>query len=216
MSQEQEDEVVVSEPSVEANETDNADTDTTKMVPLKALQAERQKRQDLEVKAQAAEAKAQMYQEYMQQQQASKQPEPEEDPSGLVEKGALKEMNAATKREIYETIFQDTQPEAVQKINKYLQPILEKKPWLASTIESAPNRYARAFEIVSDYLHLVETPIAAVKSAVTDGQRIVNNAGKPKSTAEIGRSAQPSGVEYLKSIQGTKEFREYRAKMRQG
>lgn len=216
MSEEQEDLAVVSEHAeVQATETESAENTTT-MVPLKALQAERQKRQDLEAKAQLAEAKAQQYEQHFMQLQASKVAEPEEDPSALVEKGALREMTEATKREIYETIFLDTQPEAVQKINKYLKSILEKKPWLASTIDNAPNRYARAHEIVNDYLHLVETPIGAVKSSVTDGQRIVQNASKPRSPVETGKSAQPTNMEYLKSIQGKKEFREYRQKMRQG
>lgn len=209
------DEAVVSEPQVEA--TEQTATEDTRMVPLAALEAERRKRQDLETKASAAEAKAQAYQDYMLRAQNEKsEPEEPEDPSALVEKGALREMTAATKREIYETIFMDTQPEAVQKINKYLQPILEKKPWLASTIENAPNRYARAYEIVNDYINLVEAPIAQVKSAVTDGQRIVQNAAKPNSPMAMGKSAQPSGLDYLKSIQGKKEFREYRAKMRNG
>lgn len=182
-----------------------------KMVPLSALQAERRKRQD-------SEAKASLYQEYLlraQQVQQQASVEEEEDPTALVEKQHLKEMNAATKREILETLYQDTNPEAVQKINKYLKPILEKKPWLAQSVDTALNRYARAHEIVQDYLHLVEEKPAA-KPVNTDGHRMIQNANKPRSPVEIGKSARPEGMDYLKSIQGKKEFREYRQKVLRG
>jgi hypothetical protein len=33
---------------------------------------------------------------------------------------------------------------------------------------------------------------------------------------EAGKSAQPTGAQYLKSIQGTKEFREYRQRVMRG
>jgi hypothetical protein len=182
-----------------------------KMVPLSALITTRKKLQE-------AEAKAQLYQEYLMRAKEEKQavPEEEEDPNALVEKRVLKETTASTKREILETLYQDMNPEAVQKINKYLKPILEKKPWLATSVDTAQNRYARAYEIVQDYIHLVEEKPVVKQSSNTDGQRIVQNAQKPRSPVEIGKSARPEGMEYLKSIQGKKEFREYRQKVLRG
>lgn len=177
-----------------------------KMVPLAALQAERRKRQDLETRAR-------IYEEMMETKK--QEPEEEEDPEALVTKGSYREEKALTKREILEQVYQDMNPEAVQKINTYLKPILDKKPWLASTVDNALNRLARANEIVDDYMHLVaEKPSRDTKSS--DARRIVDNASKPRSPTEVGKSAQPSGTEYLKSIQGKKEFREYRAKMLRG
>lgn len=178
-----------------------------KMVPLAALQAERRKRQDLE-------ARAQVYEELMRNKQAEN--EVEDDPNALVEKKHLQENTAHTKRDILETLYQDMNPEAVQKINKYLKPILEKKPWLASSVDSAQNRYARAYEIVQDYLHLVEEKPAVRAPVNQDGRRIIENAHKPRSPSEVGKSARPEGVEYLKSIQGKKEFNEYRQKVLRG
>lgn len=178
-----------------------------KMVPLAALQAERRKRQELE-------ARQQVYQDMMRNKE--EQNVEEDDPNALVEKHLLKETTALTKRDILETLYQDMNPDAVQKINKYLGPILEKKPWLASSVDSAPNRYARAHEIVNDYLHLVEEKPVARQSGATDGQRIIQNAHKPRSPTEVGKSARPDGMEYLKSVQGKKEFREYRQKVLQG
>lgn len=175
-----------------------------RMVPLSALEAERRKRQDLE-------AKAHMLQQHLLQ---AKEQEPEDDPHALVEKGAFKQATEETKRQIREEVFLDTHPEAVPNINKYLDKILEKKPWLADSVANAPNRYARATEIINDFKHLVEEPKKS--QAANDAERIVKNANKPGSTADIGRTALADKASYLKSIQGTKEFREYRQKLLSG
>jgi hypothetical protein len=196
-------EVVSEQPEVQAEVVE------PKMVPLSALEAERRKRQD-------AEAKAQVYQEFLAKQENTvEKPEEQEDPNGLVEKHVLRETTAASERRILETLYQDMNPKAVQEINQYLKPILEKKPWLAQSVDTAQNRYARAFEIVQDYKHLVE-PKSQVRQNNQDGQRIIQNANKPRSPAEVGKSARPQGMEYLKSIQGKKEFREYRENLLRG
>ena len=179
-----------------------------KQVPLAALQAERRKRQEYETRIK-------VYEDLLAKKNAEAQPQEEEDPEALLTKSHFQEEKALTKREILEQVYQDMNPEAVQKINTYLKLILDKKPWLASTIDTALNRLARANEIVEDYMHLVDTKPKS-KQAVVDAQRIVENANKPRSPVEVGKSAQPSGAEYLKSIQGKKEFREYRQKVLQG
>lgn len=206
--EEQEQVAAVSEqPVVESQESV---PEEPKMVPLAALEAERRKRQE-------SEAKNQLLEGYlMRAKEEQKEPEQQEDPNSLVEKRMLHETTALTKREILESVYQDMNPKAVQEINKYLKPILEKKPWLAATVDTAQNRYARAYEIVQDYLHLVESKPPTKVTGTTDGQKIVQNANKPGSPVNIGKSAQPGGMDYLKSIQGKKEFREYRQKMLQG
>lgn len=206
-TEEQEDiPVAVSEqPEIESQENQQEPT----MVPLAALQAERKKRQEFE-------ARTKVYEDLMNR-LPTNQPEEkeEEDPEALITKGAFKQEKALTKREILEQVYQDMNPEAVQKINTYLKPILDKKPWLAATLDNAVNRLARANEIVDDYLHLV-TDKPKSNATANDAKRIVENANKPRSPTEIGKSAQPSGTEYLKSIQGKKEFREYRQKLLRG
>ena len=187
------------------------------MVPLAAMLATRKKLQDAEARALKAEAAQQAYQDYLKSMQpGEKQDEVKEDPNALVERQDLHQANALAKRDILETLYQDMNPQAVQKINQYLKPILEKKPWLASSVDTAPNRYARAYEIVQDYIHLVEEKPLSREVRNNDGKRIVENAHKPGSPADVGRSSRPQGVEYLKSIQGKKEFREYRQKMLRG
>lgn len=204
--EEQEDPVAVSEQEViEQKETHEEEP---KMVPLAALQAERRKRQEYETRTR-------VYEEMLSQKNSQQQEVEEEDPEALLTKSSFRQEKALTKREILEQVYQDMNPEAVQKINMYLKPILDKKPWLASTIDTAVNRLARANEIVDDYLHLVsEKP--KQRAAAEDAQRIVENSRKPRSPVEVGKSAQPSGTEYLKSIQGKKEFREYRQKVLRG
>jgi hypothetical protein len=194
----------VSEPEV----VESTDREPT-MVPLAALQAERRKRQEVEA------SREDLYKQMLLSQQ-KQEPQEEEDPKALVEKQDLLTHSAIAKRDILETLYQDMNPEAVQKINQFLKPILEKKPWLAASVDTAQNRYARAYEIVQDYMHLVADKPAQAKSSPSDGQRIVNNAHKPRSPAEVGKSARPEGVEYLKSIQGKKEFRDYRQKVLRG
>lgn len=179
-----------------------------KMVPLAALQAERRKRQELETRNK-------VYEDLMAKQSPPSQPEEEEDPEALLTRSSFREEKALTKREILEQVYQDMNPEAVQKINTYLKPILDKKPWLAASVDNAVNRIARANEIVDDYMHLIEEKPKS-KAATSDARRIVENANKPRSPTEMGKSAQPSGSEYLKSIQGKKEFREYRQKLLRG
>lgn len=211
MSEEQIEEQVMEQTASEGDSSQAVEAEMEqKMVPLAALEAERRKRQE-------SEAKATLYESYLLKAKQSEQVEEvEEDPTALVEKKYLNETTAQTKREIIEAVYQDTKPEAVQAINKYLNAILEKKPWLTKSIDDAMNRYARAYEIVQDYKHLVE-PTPAVRSVQNnDGRKIVQNANKPRSPVEIGKSAQPSGSEYLKSIQGKKEFREYRQKVLRG
>ena len=176
------------------------------MVPLAALQAERRKRQEFETRMK-------VYEEIMAKKPQEPE-EPEEDPEALVTRSAAKEEKALTKREILEQVYQDMNPEAVQKINTYLKPILDKKPWLAATLDNAVNRLSRANEIVDDYMHLVEDK--PKPKAAENARRIVENSQKPRSPVEVGKSAQPTGTEYLKSIQGKKEFREYRQKVLRG
>lgn len=181
-----------------------------KMVPLKALQATRKELQEMK-------AQNKRYQEFlMNSKEAPSNTETEEELDSLVHKRELKEFAFNTRREAAEQAFQDARPDAVQEINNYLEKILTKKPWLTDSIQSAVNRYARAYEIVQDYKNLVDPQASPRKSTPKDAERMIQNAQKPRSPAIMGKSAQPSSTEFLKSIQGKKEFREYREKVLRG
>ena len=209
-NEEQEDKAAVSEQAVvDQQDTTQEEPTEDRMVPLAALQAERRKRQEYE-------ARTKVYEDLLAKKNVPTEEVEEEDPEALLTKSSFREEKALTKREILEQVYQDMNPGAVQKINTYLKPILDKKPWLAATLDTAINRLARANEIVDDYMHLVDDKPKAKVAAVADAKRIVDNANKPRSPVEVGKSAQPSGTEYLKSIQGKKEFREYRQKVLRG
>lgn len=207
MSNEEQEDTAAASEQADVVQEDSAQEEQ-KMVPLAALQAERRKRQEYETRTK-------VYEDLLAQKNVPEEVE-KDDPEALLTKSTFQEEKALTKREILEQVYQDMNPTAVQKINTYLKPILDKKPWLAATLDTAVNRLARANEIVDDYMHLVEEKPKIKSQAVSDAQRIVENAQKPRSPVEIGKSAQPTGTEYLKSIQGKKEFREYREKVLRG
>ena len=184
-------------------------------VPLEALEAERRKRQDLEAQNRAL-------QELMTKSKAPEKVEEEDDEDEFITKAEMKKrldkVTFAQKREMLEEAFCDSKPEAVELINAHLEQIIKRKPWLAQTIESAPNRYARAYEIVQDYMPKDEksAPASKFSRPQAEAKRIVENAQKPGNPATIAKAANGSNLDYLKSIQGKPEFREYRRKMLAG
>ena len=179
-----------------------------RQVPLQALEAERRKRQDLEAQVR------------MMQQAQAQQPANDEDDDEFITKAEMKErLKAASqgnRREILEESFCDNNPEALDIINKNLDEVLKRKPWLAQTIDSAPNRYARAYEIVQDYMPKEQTPVQRFKNSKDDAQRIVDNSKKPNSPVTVAKASQANNTDYLRSIQGKPEFREYRKNLLAG
>lgn len=196
--------VASGEPSVAGE----ASQEEVRQVPLAALEAERHKRQELEAQNKAL-------QEILIQKSQPQPVEEEEveEPEAWVNrkelKSELERQKFIQKRDILEEHFKETNPEAMKAINSNLKKVLEKKPWLLQSIESAPNRYARAYEIVQDYSNV----LAPFNS---DAKKIIQNSQKPGSPVTVGKSAQLSGKDYLKSIQGKPEFREYRQKVMRG
>ena len=184
-------------------------------VPLEALEAERRKRQELEAQNRAL-------QELMTKSKAPEKVEDDEDDDEFITKAEMKKrldkVTFSQKREMLEEAFCDNKPEAVELINTHLEQIIKRKPWLAQTIESAPNRYARAYEIVQDYMPKDEksAPASKFSRPQAEAKRIVENAQKPGNPATIAKAANGSNLDYLKSIQGKPEFREYRRKMLAG
>jgi len=215
MNEEKKEAEPVSEESAQSLEEGQTESkEPTRQVPLEALEAERRKRQD-------AEAQARVYQDLVKRAEEAKsqkmEEESSEDDEEYVNRGELKKFHqkltkeelSALKREIAEETYKDTKPEAIKAINSHLKEILERKPWLAETIASAPNRYARAYEIVNDYM----PQVAEKKSQSTEAKKMVENAQKPGSPIGVGKSQKLSGSDYLKSIAGTKEFSDYRKQL---
>jgi hypothetical protein len=185
-------------------------------VPLEALEAERRKRQDLEAQNRAL-------QDLMMKSKAPQaEAESDDDEDEFITKAEMKKrldkVSFTQKRELLEEAFCDNKPEAVDLINTHLENIIKRKPWLAQTIESAPNRYARAYEIVQDYMPIENKVAPAQKFSrpQAEAKRIVENAQKPGNPSTIAKATNGSNLDYLKSIQGKPEFQEYRRKMLAG
>lgn len=192
--------------STEAVETGNETVEQVKqaapekkMVPLEALEAERRKRQDAEYKAQWE--RQQMEAALQQQKQ---QPEEDEDEyTQQLKKYVDNGIATATKNTI-ESVYVQEHPDVIERVQAELEPILQRKPWLTSVIQQAPNRWARAMEIIEDYAPKKEEP--------TQSKR-VENANKPGHPAQMAKTRNLSKLESLNKM-NRKEFSEYRASLR--
>jgi len=91
--------------------------------------------------------------------------------------------------------------------------LIKQKPWVKEVIENAPNRWQRAWELIND-LYMPQQSERIKKNETA--QKIVENSQKPGSPTTVGKSHTASTVEYLRSIRGTAEWDEYRAKLRSG
>lgn len=188
----------------EAEPVEAIETVETKQVPLEALEAERRKRQELE------------YQLRMMHETKKE----DEDEDEWISKGELKrrlqETAMLNKREILEEAFCEANPQAITLINQHLENIIKRKPWLAQTLETAPNRYARAYEIIQDYMPQQAAPAQKYTNPKADAKKIVENSQKPGNPSTIAKTGNTSNADYLRSIAGKPEFREYRKKVMAG
>lgn len=213
MSEAEINDIPVSEESIDTGAVMDSVTEPTpvRQVPLKALENERHKRQQLEERNRLLE------EALMRQHQAETTKHNEEEDNELVNRRELrqfqermsKEELVAMKREIAEDTYKEVNPEAIKQINLHLKEILERKPWLAGSIQEAPNRYARAYEIVQDYAPVVQ----AKRQSAVEAQKIVENSKKPGSPVSVAKASGGSQTEYLKSIAGTPEFSKYRKQL---
>jgi hypothetical protein len=181
------------------SQAQEAQTQEEKQVPLKALQAERRKRQEAEYQA-----------KWMQEQLQSAQSNPkannaEDDGDELLTKSDFTKMSQSQlvefKRQTLEESFISQHPDAMDTIETELPEILKKKPWLAHAINNSPNRYQTAYEVIKDYRPKTENV----------RQRIAENAEKPGSPAGVGKGGSIS-KDYSKM--SNSEFREYRQSLR--
>lgn len=211
--------LVVSEQIVDTGSEAQVAEQSERQVPLSALEAERQKRQERDEENRYLRELAMQQKAQLESMQHKPLPQDDND-EDLVNKRDLKQFKerlskedlSQMKREIAEDTFKDANPEAIRLINMHLKEIIERKPWLAETIERAPNRYSRAYEIVQDYTPA--TPAKQNKSE--DAKRIIDNSKKPGSPTTVGKPANTSSGDYMKSMRGKKEFKDYRRELLQG
>jgi hypothetical protein len=218
MTKEQEiEQEAVSEPLVDTGSDALAVEQQERQVPLSALEAERQKRQERD--------QENLYLRELAQRQKSQldslaKAAPDEDDEEFVNRRDLKQFKehlsredlAAMKREIAEESYKEANPESIKQINMHLEQIIEKRPWLADSIKAAPNRYSRAYQIVQDYAPMVQKR----SSQADDAKRIVENSKKPGSPVTAGKAANMSQADNMLSYRGKKDWAAERARLRRG
>lgn len=163
--------VIASETLAEQpNEAQEVAHEEETMVPLHAVQKERRRRQE-------AELELKFYKE-----QQNKVAEPEDD--SLYESATKEDLGkarSALKREIREENWTLANPEKFQRINDELPELLKLRPNLASAIESATNRYAEAWDLMTKLTPKQEKQLkaAATPKAIAPG----SPSGVPKAAA---------------------------------
>jgi len=175
-----------------------------------ALVAERRRRQDAERYSKYLEEQ----QKAFQMQSQTKQPEEDEDEY-------TKELKKYTESQIQNGIKSALEREYIAKnpqlvdinpetgrtwLEDKLEPILQKKPYLAMALKEAPNRYARAVEIIEDYSPKTYGGEDAKK-------KLEENAVKPGNPAGVTKSGGRSELEQISKM-SRKEFSAYRASLR--
>lgn len=179
----------VAEPEQQAEKT---------MVPLSALQKERDKRKEAELQAQWER----------QERMRSQTPvEPQEEDNSRYESATKEDIELSQARAMKafeERLWMKQNPDKVEKLNELLPTLLKQRPHLARAIEDAPNRYEEAYILME---------------ALTPKQQVeLKKATKPKAEAPNSPGSVPKAAAMNEGVDvmsmSDKEFAEYRASKR--
>lgn len=196
MGEENQEAVVAEQPQVESHESH--DEPEEKQVPLKALQAERKKRQE-------AEYQSRWLQEQLQTSQQTQSQSASDDGDELMTKADYSRMTqnqlAQLKRQTLEEAFLSDHPDVVDLVETELPEILKKKPWLAHAIDNSTNRYKTAYEVIQDYKPKTEN----VRKRLAENQEKPGNASSVSKGGEISKDF---------SKMSNEEFKQYRQSIR--
>ena len=162
----------------EANVEQAVPEQEVKMVPLEALEAERRKRQ-------SAEAERNWANEQAQSRQKQDEPQEEEDDEYTREITQKVELRLHQKQRAQsETEWIANNPEAVERMKREWPQLKKRKPYLEQSVDNAPNRYARAWEILQDY-----TPPPQASSEAD--RRVEENKKVPGNPAGAAKAVTP-------------------------
>lgn len=144
------------------------------MVPLTALQKQREKTRELELKVQ-----------WMEQQSVKAQSQaPQEDDNSRYESATKEDLNISQEnvlRAVEEKLWIKQNPEKYEKVNEFLPQFLKQRPNLASAISQASNRYEEAFDLMDA---LTPKQQQKIRTQVQTKKEAPNAPGNvPKSTA---------------------------------
>lgn len=114
-----------------------------KMIPLSALQKERQKRKELELNI------AWQQQQIDRLQKPVSQEADDDSEYESVTRGQLKAAQAEAVRSVEEKLWKKENPERFEEVEEKLEQFLKQRPNLAAAINSATNRYEEAWTLMN-------------------------------------------------------------------
>lgn len=110
----------------------------------------------------------------------------------------LEAREATYQARLEELEFQQSHPDYVEVLNKYLTPLIKQKPILARAIERHPTPAAYAYELGVLARQANEPTAAAARNDTA--QRIVENARKPATLAQAGGQSVLSKADYYATM----------------
>src|SRR6187431_1333752 len=125
------------------DDNEQAEKPEKTMVPLSALQKERQKKRELELELQWERQR-----NAASQQAPQKEPEDESSRYESATREDLSRSQDETIRLLEEKLWIKQNPEKYERVNEYLPQFLKQRPNLASAINLASNRYEEAYELM--------------------------------------------------------------------
>ena len=165
-------------------------------VPLSALEAERKKRQEAELRAFYAE------QQRTAQPPQQKEDDNEDDYTRQLKASLLSKIKEENRRD-REQEFLRRNPDAVSRIEAELPEILKKRPSLAYAIQNADNKYEEAMAIIEDY-----------STRKNDTQkRIEANSMKPGTPTGAAKAAKMGKAEMIANMNSS-DFHQWRKQIR--
>lgn len=163
------------------------------MVPVAALKAERQERQQLQ-------EQMKMLQDHVSLMQANAQPQPQQDEyAGLADDDVLTvgeakkfmgQMQQNYQSSVEEIRVQQKYSDYNDVVTKYLPDVVKNNPALKSTLQNDPNRYELAYYLAKQSDSYRDTTHETKKSA--DAQRIVENGQKAGNLSAMGGTVSQS------------------------
>lgn len=171
-------------------------------VPVSALQAERQQRQQLQEQNRLLQEHMALLQANGQKQQ--QQPDPYE---GLSDddvltfgeaKKFLGQIQQSYQSSVEELRVQQKYKDYDQVVSEYLPQVIEKNPSLKTTLQNDPNRYELAYFLAKQSDGYREASHKTKKS--TDAQRIVENGQRAGNLSAVGGTAPQSQVSNFRNM----------------
>jgi len=187
----------------EANIPEVQQEEEVQQVPLKTLQKERRKRQDLE-------AKTKLLEEQMTKLMTQGRQEPVDDSARYetVTRGDLDNQRSVDKAEIIRTVreeeWKEKNTQHAAYIDEHLQDLLDEKPHLAYAISNSKNRYQEAWDQLRGHGKL---PVTREE----EKREPIKRAVAPNSPANVSKSAGVSQTVDVMNM-NDREFAEWRSK----